>query len=42
MTFFYHVEKQLDRKAKVNIKIYDVSDWVANNSNTHIDQYLKK
>ena len=29
---FGHVEKQLDKKAKVNFKIYDVTDW---------EQYLK-
>ena len=25
----------------VNLKIYDVTDWTVNNSNTHITQYLK-
>ena len=29
-------------KAKVNFKIYDVTDWTTNNYNTHIAQYLKK
>ena len=27
---------------KVNFKIYDVTAWLANNSNTPIAQYLKK
>ena len=26
----------------VNFKIYDVTDWAANNYNTHIAQYFKK
>ena len=29
-------------RKKVNFKIYDVTNWLANNYNTHIDQYLKK
>ena len=36
---FGYVEK---RKAVVNFKIYDIADWVTNNFNTHITQYLKK
>ena len=40
--FFDHVGKRLDKKAKVNSKIYDVTDWTTNNSNTHTAQYLKK
>ena len=31
---FGYVEKRLDRTAKVNLKIYDVPDWPANNCNT--------
>ena len=38
---FGYVEKQLDKVAKVNFKIYDVTDWTANNYNTHFGQYLK-
>ena len=38
---FGHVEKQLDKKAEVNFKIYDVTDWTANNYNAYIVQYLK-
>ena len=40
--FFAHVGKRLDKKAKVNFKIYDVTDWIKNNYNTHIVQYLTK
>ena len=27
---FSHVEKRFDKKAKVNFKIYDVTDWTTN------------
>ena len=39
---FGYVEKRLNKKAKVNFKIYDVTDWTRNNYNIHIAQYLKK
>ena len=39
---FGHVEKQLDKKAKVNFKIYGVTDWTKNNYKINIVQYLKK
>ena len=39
---FGYVEKRLDKKAKINCKIYDFTDWTKNNQNTHIIQYLKK
>ena len=39
---FGHVEKRLDKKAKINFKIYDVTDWTTNYYNTHITQYLKR
>ena len=39
---FGYVEKRLDKKVKVNSKIYDVTDRTTNNYNTHIVQYLKK
>ena len=26
----------------VNFKIYDVTDWIINNCNTHIAKYLKR
>ena len=38
---FGHIEKRLDKKAEVNFKIYDVTDWATNNYNTYIVQYLK-
>ena len=28
---FGHVGKRLDKKAEVNFKIYDVTDWITNN-----------
>ena len=34
--------KQFNKKAKVNFKIYDVTNWITNNYNTHIAQYLKR
>ena len=37
-----YVEKQLDKKAMVDFKFYDVTDWTTNNYNTYIAQYLKK
>ena len=40
---FGYVERQLDKKRlMVNFKIYDFTEWTANNYNTHITQYLKK
>ena len=39
---FGYVEKQLDKRAMVNFKIYDVTEWAINNYNTHIAQYLMK
>ena len=40
-SFFSHVEKWLDKKAKVNFKISDVINWETD-YNAHITQYLKK
>ena len=40
--FFGYVEKRLDKKAKVNFKIYSVKSWETNNSNPHVAQYLNK
>ena len=37
-----YVEKRLYEKAMANFNTYDVTDWTANNCNTHIAQYLKK
>ena len=39
---FSDVEKQLDQKASVYSKMYDVIDWATDNYNTPIAQYLKK
>ena len=39
---FSYVEIMLDKKSKLNFKIYDVTDWTANNYNTDIAQQLKK
>ena len=39
---FGNVVIRLDKKAKINFKIYDVTTWETNNYNTHIPQYLKK
>ena len=38
---FDSIEKQLNKKPKLDVKIYDVTGWTANNYNTHITQYLK-
>ena len=38
---FGRVEKRLDKKAKVNFKMYDVTNCITNNYNTHIARYLK-
>ena len=42
-TFLYwifgYIGKRVD-KAMVNFKIYDFTDWITNNYNTHITQYL--
>ena len=39
---FVYVEKRLDKKGKVNFKIYDVTHWTTNNIyNIFIVQYLK-
>ena len=39
---FGHVSKQLDKKDKVNFKLYEVTVWLTNNRNTDIVQYFKK
>ena len=39
---FGHAGKRLDSKAKVNLKIYGVANWITNNYNTHIARCLKK
>ena len=37
-----YVGKRLNKKTKVNFKIYDVTDRTASNYHTHIVQYIKK
>ena len=39
---FGYVEKRINKKAKVNLNIYGLTDWEINNYNTRIIQYLKK
>ena len=39
---FSLVKKRSDQKAKVNFRIYELTDWATNNYNTYIAQYLKK
>ena len=39
---FSNVGKRLDKKVKVNFKIYDTTDWETNNSNTNNTQFLKR
>ena len=41
--FFGHVGKRLDKKARVNFKIYDVTTWLTNIYDTHcpISQAVK-
>ena len=39
---FGFIEKRLDKKAIINSKIYDITDWETNNYNTYIVQYVKK
>ena len=39
---FGYVDRRLDKKAKVTCRIYDVREWIRNNYNTHLSQYLKK
>ena len=39
---FGYVEKRLDIKAMINLKMHDVTDWITSNYNTHITKYLKK
>ena len=37
---FGHIGKRLDREAKVNFKIHDVTNLIIRNGNTHITIYL--
>ena len=38
---FEHVAKRLDKKEKVNFKLYDVLAWLTNNCNKHIAQHFE-
>ena len=40
--FVLEKKKRLDKKAVLNLKIYDVTDWTTNNCNTHVTQNPKK
>ena len=40
--FFGLVQKQPDKKTKINFKICDIKNWKTNNYNIHFTQYLKK
>ena len=37
-----HVGKRFDKKSKVTFKMFDATDWITNNCNTHIAIYIKK
>ena len=39
---FGHVGKRLDKKPKINSKIYDVTNWVTDSYDTYIARYLKE
>ena len=39
---FGHVVKRLEKKGKVNFKIYDVTICIQNNYNKHVFRYLKQ
>ena len=38
LEFLVMWKKLLDYKDKVNFKIYDVTNWLKNNDNTHINK----
>ena len=40
--FFGYIGKRLDKKPKVNLEIYDATNWKIKNYNKHIARYLKK
>ena len=42
LDLFGHVGKRLDKNAEANFKIYDIINSETRNSNTHVDQYLKR
>ena len=40
--FLDNLGKGLDKKTKVNFKIYDATNWITKNYDKHIARYLKK
>ena len=38
---FFYVDKQFDKKAKLNFKTHDVTDWIASINNKNIVQHLE-
>ena len=38
---FVYVEKRLDKKAKLNFKIFDITKWTTNSYNRYIAQSFK-
>ena len=42
LDFFGYIRKRLDKKAKVNFQIYDVTNWNTKNHNRHITRHHKK
>ena len=42
LDFIDLVVKLLDKKAKVNFKIYGIMNWETSNYNTYIPKYLKR
>ena len=42
LDLFGYVGKRLDKKAKENLKIFNVTNWSSTNYNKHIGRYLKK
>ena len=39
---FVPLAKPLEWKDKVNLKFYDIEDWLNNNCNIHTTQYIEK
>ena len=42
LAFLVLLKKRLDKKDKVNFKIYEVATWLTNYYDTNIAQYLTK
>ena len=39
---FLVYKKWLHKKVKINVKIYDVTDWTTNNCNAYFLKYLQQ